>query len=251
MEERLQKILARAGFGSRRACEEIIRQGRVTVNGKPAFLGAKADADRDDIRVDGERIKVSAVNEYIVLYKPRGVLSSLSDAEGRKTLRDIVPVEGHWYPVGRLDYNSEGLMLLTNDGELAHRLTHPRYRHPKTYLVLVDGRPSTQDIARLKKGVVIEGGYKTAPAEVDILDSPPKWLSGGLVSKPKSTWLKVVIREGKKRQIRHMFGVVGHPVLRLIRVGIGPLRLTITRPGQWRRLSEKEIEKLRRSVGLR
>ncbi len=251
MEERVQKILARAGFGSRRACEEIIRQGRVTVNGKTITIGAKADPERDEIRVDGERIKVQETNQYIMLYKPRGVLSSLSDAEGRKTLKDIVPIEGHWYPVGRLDYNSEGLMLLTNDGELAHRLTHPRYRHPKTYLVLVDGRPSTQDLVRLRKGVVIKGGYRTAPAEVSILDSPPKWLASGLVSRPKSAWLKIVIREGKKRQIRQMLGVIGHPVLRLIRVGIGPLKLTITKPGQWRRLSDREVEKLRRSVGLR
>ncbi len=250
MEERLQKILARAGFGSRRACEEIIRQGRVTVNGRVVTLGARADPDRDDIRVDGERIRINSENQYIMLYKPRGVLSSLHDPEGRKTLSDIVPVEGHWYPVGRLDYNSEGLILLTNDGELAHRLTHPRYRHPKTYLVLVEGKPSSQDLAKLRKGVVIEGGYKTAPAEVSILDSPPRWLSSGLISRPKSTWMKIVLREGKKRQIRHMFGVIGHPVLRLIRVGIGPLRLTINRPGEWRRLSDKEIEKLRKSVGL-
>ncbi len=248
--ERLQKILARAGFGSRRACEEIIRQGRVTVNGRKAVLGTKADPETDDIRVDGERIRISREHRYVAFYKPRGVLSALSDPEGRKTIRDLVPLPGHWYPVGRLDFDSEGLMLLTDDGDLAHRLTHPRYQHPKTYLVLVQGVPSSQALERLRSGITIEGGYRTAPARVSLLREPPRGLPPMNVRfKGATSWLKIVLREGRKRQIRHMMAAVGHPVLRLVRIGIGPLKLRDLKPGRWRSLTRSEVEQLRKSVG--
>ncbi len=251
-EERIQKILSRAGFGSRRMCEELIRQGRVTVNGRKVVLGAKADSEKDVIRVDGERVRIAQERRYIVLYKPRGVLSSLSDPEGRKTLRDLVPISGHWYPVGRLDFDSEGLMLLTDDGDLAHKLTHPRYQHQKIYVVLVHGVPSSQSLARLRRGVVIEGGYMTAPARISLLHEPPRGLPPMNVhARGATAWVKVTLHEGRKRQIRHMMAAVGHPVLRLVRIGLGPLPLHGLKPGQWRHLTKAEIRRLKESVSGR
>ena len=166
MEERLQKLMAQAGLGSRRACEVLISAGRVSVNGRTAGLGEKADPQRDRILVDGQPLKLPEVPVYIALYKPRGVLSAVSSPDPRPTVRDLVDLPGHLYPVGRLDVDSEGLILLTSDGELANRLTHPRYGHEKEYRVLVARRPDQEQLETWRRGVVFEDGYRTAPSEV-------------------------------------------------------------------------------------
>ena len=237
MEERLQKILARAGFGSRRACEELIRQGRVTVNGEVALLGQKADPRRDRIAVDGQPVRVKRRHTYIALHKPRGVLSDEGDGTGRlPTVRDLVDLPGHLFPVGRLDLRSEGLILLTDDGELAFRLTHPRFGHEKEYHVLVEGRPTPQTLRKWRRGVVLEG-KRTAPAQVSILRR-----------EKDRTWLRVVLREGRKRQIRRVAAMLGHPVYRLIRVRIGPVLLGNLKPGRWRRLLPDEVAALKRET---
>lgn len=237
MEERLQKILARAGFGSRRACEELIRQDRVAVNGQVAQLGQKADPNRDRITMDGKPVQVKRHRTYVVLHKPRGVLSDEGDGSGRlSTVRDLVSLPGRLFPVGRLDLRSEGLILLTDDGELAHRLTHPRYQHAKEYHVCVHGCPDDQTLNRWRRGVFLDG-RKTAPAGVSILRHERDY-----------TWLRVVLREGRKRQIRRVAAMMGHPVHRLIRMRIGPLRLGDLQPGKWRRLTGAEVEALRSSV---
>ncbi|HHS98398.1 MAG TPA: rRNA pseudouridine synthase [Chloroflexi bacterium] len=234
MEERLQKILARAGFGSRRACEELIRQGRVAVNGEVAQLGQKADPERDRITVDGEPIRLKREYTYIALHKPRGVLSDEGDGTGRlPTVRDLVDLPGHLFPVGRLDLRSEGLILLTDDGDLAFRLTHPRFGHEKEYHVLVDGRPSEETLEKWRRGVLLEG-RRTAPAEVEVMRA-----------ERDRTWLRVVLREGRKRQIRRVAAMLGHPVHRLIRVRVGPVRLGNLPPGRWRRLTPLEVRALK------
>ncbi len=236
-EERLQKILARAGLGSRRACEDFIRAGRVTVNGRVAQLGEKADPGRDDIRLDGQHVQPAEEKVYIALYKPRFVLSATESADGRKTVRDLVAVPQRVFPVGRLDLESEGLMLLTNDGELANRLTHPRYGHEKEYRVLVARRPDARQLEALRRGVVLEDGTRTRPADVRV-----ERFHG------KGAWLRFVLTEGKKRQIREMCRLVGLPIVRLVRVRIGTLRLGGLKPGEWRHLTAEELEALRRGV---
>ena len=236
-EERLQKILARAGLGSRRACEEFIAQGRVTVNGRIAQLGDKADPARDDIRLDGQRVKPAEAPVYIALNKPRFVLSTTESEDGRKTVRDLVPVPQRLFPVGRLDLESEGLMLLTNDGDLANKLMHPRYGHEKEYRVLVARRPDAHQLDALRHGVVLEDGTRTRPAEVRV-----ERMQG------KGAWLRFVLREGKKRQIREMCRRTGLPVVRLIRIRIGPLRLGNLKSGEWRHLTPDEVAQLRRAV---
>lgn len=245
--ERLQKILAAAGYGSRRACEDLIRQGRVTLNGQPAQFGDRADPGRDTVCVDGVPVQVQPAHTYIVVYKPAGVISSLSDERGRRTVRDLVPIPGRLLPVGRLDADSEGLMLLTDDGALVNRVTHPRYQMAKEYHVLVAGRPSEAILSRWRRGVVLpdldarthDGGL-TAPAQVEVLR-----MEEGASSGEGGTWLRVVMHEGRKRQVRRVAGLLGHPVRRLIRVRIGPLRLGTLQPGQWRRLTEREVEALK------
>ncbi len=237
-EERLQKILARAGVGSRRACEDLIRQGRVTVNGERAGLGARADPSRDTIRVDGEPISPGQAEPtpiYIALHKPAGVVSAASAQrqEKRPTVRDLVPVEGRLYPVGRLDADSEGLILLTNDGALTQRLTHPRYGHRKTYHVLVEGQPSPELVARWQQGVALEDG-PTAPVQVRVLRQ-----------EGAQTWLEVVMGQGRKRQIRRTAAALGLRVLRLVRVGLGGLALGDLPPGGWRHLSQAEVRALK------
>src|SRR4030042_4596975 len=162
MEERVQKILAHAGFGSRRACEDLITAGRVTVNGQVAHIGSKADLQEDQIKLDGKLIKPPEAYQYIILYKPRGVLSTVSSPDPRPTVRDLVPVQGTLYPVGRLDVDSEGLILLTNDGELADHLTHPKYHHAKEYRVLVAKHPDNEQLEAFRHGVVLSDGYRTA-----------------------------------------------------------------------------------------
>ncbi|HEY74593.1 MAG TPA: rRNA pseudouridine synthase [Thermoflexia bacterium] len=234
MEERLQKILARAGFGSRRACEELIRQGRVAVNGEVAQLGQKADPERDRITVDGEPIRLKREYTYIALHKPRGVLSDEGDGTGRlPTVRDLVDLPGHLFPVGRLDLRSEGLILLTDDGDLAFRLTHPRFGHEKEYHVLVEGRPSEETLEKWRRGVLLDG-RRTAPARVEVMRA-----------EQDRTWLRVVLREGRKRQIRRVAAMLGHPVHRLIRVRVGPVRLGNLPPGRWRYLTPAEVRALR------
>jgi len=233
MEERLQKILAQAGFGSRRACEELIRQGRVAVNGLVAQLGQKADPDRDRITVDGNVIQVQRRHVYVALHKPRGVLSDEGDEAGRfSTVRDLVPLPGRLFAVGRLDLQSEGLLLLTDDGDLANRLTHPRYEHTKEYHVDVEGQPDEGTLERWRRGVFLDG-RRTVPAEVSVLHS-----------ERDHTWLRVVLREGRKRQVRRVAAMLGHPVRRLVRVRIGPLDLGDLQPGQWRKLTDAEVKAL-------
>lgn len=236
MEERLQKILSRAGFGSRRACEEFIVEGRVKVNGQAATLGQKADSSKDTITLDGKPIPKDETQSYvyIALYKPRNVLSAAEDQDGRTTVRDLIPLPGHLYPVGRLDYDSEGLILMTNDGELTNKLTHPRYGHQKEYRVLVARRPDEEQLSTWRRGVVLEDGDKTAPADVKFLST-----SG------KGAWLQIVMGEGKKRQIREIGKLLGLPVVKIIRLRIGTLRLGNLKPRQWRYLTEDEVAELK------
>lgn len=237
--ERLQKILARAGVASRRRAEELIMAGRVTVDGRPvSALGAKADPAASEIRLDG-RLLPKPGRQYWLLHKPAGVVSTLKDPQGRPKVSDLLPPEaGRVYPVGRLDFGSEGLMLLTNHGELAHRLMHPRFKVPKAYRVWVKGRPGPAVLARLRGGVALADG-PSAPAQVG--------LKGGGAGTSK---LSFIISEGRKRVIRRMCAAVGHPVVRLKRVGLGPLRLGNLPPGAARRLTPKEVEALLKAVGL-
>jgi len=237
MEDRLQKILARAGFGSRRACEKLIRQGRVAVDGQVAQLGQKADPDHDRITLDGKPVRVDRRRTYVALHKPRGVLSDEGDGSGRlPTVRDLVPLPGRLFPVGRLDLRSEGLILLTDDGDLTYRLTHPRFGHEKEYRALVEGEPDEAVLKKWRRGVFLDGRL-TAPAEVT------------LVRREKGdAWLRVVLREGRKRQVRRVAAMLGHPVHRLIRVRIGSLRLGHLKQGQWRRLTSAEVKALRATV---
>ncbi len=231
--ERLQKLMARAGVASRRECEAIIEQGRVTVNGKVATLGMKADPEKDDIRVDGERLRLPQSYDYIMLNKPRNVIADEDVGGNWPRARDLIPLEGHLYPVGRLDVQSEGLMLFTNDGDLAHILTHPRYEHPKTYHVLVEGTPSEKTLAAWRRGIILDG-ERTLPAEVKVVR---KTRDGAL--------LEVVMREGRKRQIRRIAAALGHPALRIERIRLGPLELGNLPRGAWRRLTEEEVAALK------
>jgi 23S rRNA pseudouridine2605 synthase len=240
MEERLQKILARAGYGSRRSCEELISAGRVRVNGQPAGLGDKADPSRDKISVDGKPLVGAETLVYVALYKPRGVISTVSDPELRTAVRDLVPIPGTLYPVGRLDYDSEGLVLMTNDGDLANRLTHPRYEHEKEYRVLVARQPDPEQLNTWRRGVVLEDGFKTAPADVH------KAAKFG-----KGAWLNVILKEGHKRQIREMGKQTGLPVVRIVRVRIGQLRLGTLKPKEWRYLTPEEIAALKNPIPIK
>ena len=241
--ERLQKVLARCGVASRRKAEELIREGRVTVNGQPAQLGQKADAAVDAIKVDGRRIQPPRqAHRYVVVHKPRGCVSTVSDPEDRRTVLELLPprLRAAVKPVGRLDYDSEGLLMLTDDGELAHRVAHPSYGCLKVYEVKVKGRPEEADLQRLRAGMVIEG-RKTAPATVEGFAGPR-----GPRESSANSWWRVAIGEGRTRQIREMFRRVGHPVQRLRRVSIGPLGLGGLGRGQWRELDTAEVEELRR-----
>ena len=240
MEERLQKILARAGLGSRRSCEKLIAEGRVMVNGRLAVLGDKANPEADRIRVNGKPINPPEPKHYIALYKPRGVISSASPQDNRKTVRELVDEPGTLYPVGRLDVESEGLILLTNDGDLTNRLTHPRFGHEKEYQVLVAKRPDEAQLNAWRRGIVLDDGYHTAPAKVRF-------------ARPhgKGAWLNVTLREGKKRQIREMGALTGLPVVRIIRIRIGSLRLGNLKPKQWRYLDSREINQLKNRSQLK
>jgi 23S rRNA pseudouridine2605 synthase len=244
--ERLQKVLAHAGVASRRACEELIRQGRVQVNGRVVTeMGTLVDSTRDEIRVDGRSLSPTESRVYIVLNKPPGYLSTTDDPYGRPTVLDLLAVEARVYPVGRLDVDSEGLLLLTNDGTLTQLLTHPRYAHEKEYWVLVDGRPDEQALRHLRRGVEIEG-EKLQADEVAVLRGPHRRREPVV----DGIWLKIVLHQGSKRQVRRMCAVIGHPVQRLIRVRFGPLRLGRLESGQWRHLSHNEVMALRKATKL-
>jgi len=231
--ERVQKILAAAGYGSRRACEKYIQAGRVSVNGEIVTLGAKADPAKDKVTLDDNPV-VSEKQVYVILNKPRGVVSSLNPQGDRKTVRDLVSMEGRLYPVGRLDADSEGLVLLTNDGEMTNRLTHPKYGHSKEYEVLVNGYPKEEQLKTWQRGVVLDGEW-TSSAKVKLIR---KGASG--------TWLNVIMREGKKRQIRRTAQAVGLHVKKLVRTRMGPLRLGDLKMGEWRVLNHAEVEALKR-----
>lgn len=239
MHERLQKILAQSGYGSRRACEDFITAGRVRVNGQLASLGQKADPAIDKITVDGKPIAAAESLTYIALYKPRNVLSTVERERGddRQTVRDLIDVPEHVYPVGRLDFESEGLVLMTNDGDLANRLTHPRYGHSKEYRVLLATRPDKAQLEAWHHGVVLEDGYKTAPAEVFVEKT-----------QGKGTWVRVIMGEGRKRQIRETCKQIGLPIVSIVRIRIGTLELGSIKPRQWRYLTTKEIEDLKKPV---
>lgn len=242
MSERLQKILAQAGYGSRRACEDFITARRVRVNGKLAELGQKADAAVDKITVDGKAISAAESMIYIALYKPRNVLSTVESEPGddRKTVRDLIELPGHIFPVGRLDYESEGLVLMTNDGDLTNRLTHPRFGHTKEYKVLLASRPDSDQLEAWKRGVVLEDEFKTAPADV-------RYETG----QGKGAWVHVVMGEGRKRQIREICKQLGLPIVRILRIRIGTLRLGTLKQRQWRYLATKEVEELKRPMKTR
>lgn len=249
-EERLQKILARAGIASRRKAEELIQEGAVTVNGKVAELGEKADPARDAIKVHGKRIQPQEGHKYLLLNKPKGVMSTVSDPEGRPTVMDFVPppLRKALVPVGRLDFHTEGLILLTDDGDFAQRIAHPRYGSTKTYEVKVKGTPREPDLDRLRAGVFVEG-RRTAPAEITARN-PHRPVGTRRRGEPESenSWWIVKLSEGRTRQIREMFFQIGHPVQKLRRVAIGPLKAPELEPGALRELSEKEVEKLLKSA---
>ncbi len=229
--ERLQKILSQAGVASRRASEALMREGRVTVNGDTVReLGTKADPSRDDIRVDGRRIKIAERRRYLLLNKPRGFVTTRSDPQRRPTVIDLLAgVREYVYPVGRLDFDSEGLLLLTNDGDLAARLTHPRHGVARVYDVRVLGDVDRHDVERLAKGVTIDG-RRTGPAEVARLGP---------------SHLTITVREGRNRQVRKMCDAIGHPVTSLRRIAIGPITDPHLKPGRWRDLTAAEVERLR------
>jgi 23S rRNA pseudouridine2605 synthase len=242
--QRLQKILSAAGVASRRLSEELILQGRVSVNGETVReLGTKADPDRDEIKVDGRRIRTTQRRRYVLMNKPRGYITTRSDPQGRPTVMDLLKaVKEYVYPVGRLDYDSEGLLLLTNDGELAARLTHPRHEVEKVYEARVRGVPDAHALDRIARGVTVEG-RRTAPARVRA--SEPIVRTGG-----EQTIVELTIHEGRYRQVRQMFDAVGHPVVRLKRVRIGPIEDPQMPPGHWRELTPREITRLQRAAGL-
>jgi 23S rRNA pseudouridine2605 synthase len=229
--ERLQKVLARSGYGSRRSCEALIKAGRVTINGQMAELGASANPEIDRICVDGNQIKPAERKIYIMLNKPAGVLSSLRSQGSKPTVQDLVKSEERLYPVGRLDLKSEGLLLLTNDGELTNHLTHPRYEHEKEYRVLLNRRPDKSQLDAWRRGVLLPDGSKALPTQC--------WLEND-----QTAWLRVVMRQGRKRQIRETARVLGLFVRKLIRVRIGALKLGELKPGQYREISMAEIQRL-------
>ncbi len=247
--ERLQKYLAHAGVASRRHAEELIRSGAVTVNGQVAReMSARVDPERDEVRLDGRLVRPSAEHLYALLNKPADTVTTVTDTHGRRTVLDLLPQEwraARLYPVGRLDRDTEGLLLLTNDGELALRLTHPRYALSKEYRALVAGRPSAHAIARLQRGILLAGEARpTAPARV--------WIERAAEG---TTWMGIELHEGRNRQVRRMFEAVGHRALELRRVRVGPLTLggappAGLAPGASRLLTASEVAALRRAVGL-
>lgn len=230
MEERLQKIIARAGVASRRQAEELLRAGEVKVNGRVVTtLGTKADPTRDEIRVSGRLISADAPRIYLLLHKPAGYVTTTHDPEGRPTVLDLIPkLKDRVFPVGRLDWDTSGLLLLTNDGELTHFLTHPSSQVPRTYQAKVEGIPDPAALQKLARGIMLEG-RPTLPAKVRLLRKGPK-----------HAWLEITLTEGRNRQVRRMCEKIGHPVRKLHRVAMGPLTLGELPPGRFRSLHEKE-----------
>jgi 23S rRNA pseudouridine2605 synthase len=231
--ERLQKVLARAGLGSRRTCEDLIAAGRVTVNGDRARLGRRVDAENDEVAVDGTPIGVKAGLVYYLLNKPTGVVTTADDPQGRPTVTALVPDEPRVFPVGRLDMDTEGLLLLTNDGGLTHRLTHPSFGVDKEYVAQVEGEPSRRAVRQLREGIELDDGA-TAPAQAALVGP-------GVI--------RLTIHEGRNRQVRRMCEAIGHPVNRLIRTRIGPLADRKLKPGAWRELTTDEVRALERAAG--
>lgn len=234
----MQKALATAGIGSRRACDALIAEGRVLVNGAVAAPGARIDPDRDEVRVDGSRVSVSQRLTYLALNKPIGVVTAMRDADGRQTVGGLMPAELRVNHVGRLDADTEGLLLLMSDGDLAHRLTHPSYRVPKRYLAEVTGRVSPADLRALRRGVELDDG----PASADVARVVQQ--AGG------RALVEVTVHEGRNRVVRRMLAAAGHPVQRLVRLAVGPILLGELRSGRWRHLQRQEVESLQRLVDL-
>jgi 23S rRNA pseudouridine2605 synthase len=233
MEQRLQKIIAEMGIASRRKAEELIEEGRVKVNGKVAVIGMKADPMRDHIKVDGKLLVTPERKVYFIFYKPRGVVTSLSDPEGRPTVNDFLRgIKERVFPVGRLDYDSEGMLILTNDGDFAHAIMHPSKKIPKTYLVKVKGMLQEEEMDKLRKGIRLDRTM-SAPAVVKRLRKTEQ-----------NSWIEMTIYEGKKRQIRRMLERVGHPVLRLMRVRIDGLEMGDLKPGMLRRITPEEMNRI-------
>jgi 23S rRNA pseudouridine2605 synthase len=237
MEQRLQKIIAEMGIASRRRAEELIAEGRVTVNGKVAVVGMKADPARDHIKVDGKLLFRPEKKVYYIFHKPRGVVTSLSDPEGRPTVTDFLRgIRERVFPVGRLDYDSEGMLILTNDGDFAHGILHPSKKIPKTYVVKIKGVLEEEEINKLRTGIRLDRTV-TAPAKVKRLRKTEQ-----------NSWIEMTIYEGKKRQIRRMLERVGHPVMRLMRVRIGGLEMGALKPGTYRKIMPEEMDSLKREV---
>lgn len=239
MLERLQKIIAHAGVASRRAAESMIREGRVTVNGRVVTeLGTRADPRHDHVKVDGKLLTGAEPHRYILLYKPREVASTVNDPEGRPTVIDLVKgVRERIYPVGRLDYQSEGLLLLTNDGKLAYEVTHPKHGSVKTYHVKVRGVADERLVGKLERGITIDG-KRTVPCEIRRMKTTGRGEEAG------NSWYEVKLREGRNQQIRKMFKAIGHPVMKLRRVAIGPIADPSLEPGEWRELTKNEVRML-------
>jgi 23S rRNA pseudouridine2605 synthase len=238
-QERLQKIIAHAGFASRREAETMIREGRVTVNGRVVTeLGSKADPGHDHVKVDGKLITRAETHRYILLYKPKEVMTTVEDPQGRRTVIDLVRgIKERIYPVGRLDYHSEGLVLLTNDGDLAFKVSHPTSGSIKTYHVKVRGVPDERMIDKLRRGITLEG-KRTLPCDIDRVSTTGKTDAEG------NSWFAVKLREGRTQQIRKMFQAIGHPVSKLRRVAIGPISDPKLTPGVWRELTRQEVKLL-------
>ncbi|MGB9699705.1 MAG: pseudouridine synthase [Thermodesulfobacteriota bacterium] len=234
---RISKILAEAGIASRRKAEELIREGRVTVNGRVAQIGDKADPAKDHIKVDGRRVSPPTNKVYIILYKPKGVVTSTDDPEGRTTVLDLIkPLKTRLFPIGRLDFDAEGVLLLTNDGELAHCLTHPSFQVPRKYLVKIKGQPPEEEIEKLRQGIKLADGH-TAPC----LIFPVKKTKENL-------WVEMTLYEGRNRQIKRMWEKIGYQVLKLKRIAFAGLSLGKMRPGEYRFLSPRELQKLQKII---
>ncbi len=237
MEERLQKILARAGFASRRGAEQLMLEGRVTVNGEYVReLGTKADLAKDDVRVDGVRVKAPQALVYLVLNKPRGVVTTRKDPAGRPTVMDLVPQVAGLFPVGRLDVTTEGLILLTNDGAFAERVSHPRYEVPRVYHAKVHRVPGPETLERLKSGVRVEGDFMAVDR-------------ARVIEADNNAWVEVALHEGKQHEVKRLLEAVGHPVSKLRRVSFGPVTAKGLEPGQFRQLTPEEVAGLLRGEG--
>jgi 23S rRNA pseudouridine2605 synthase len=236
--ERLQRSLARAGFGSRRACEELIAAGRAQINGRKATLGDRVDPSSDEVRVDGAKVNIDPELRTFALHKPRDVTTTMRDPHAERDLTRFLPKGVHVFPVGRLDRDTEGLLILTNDGALAHRLTHPRYAIEKEYLAEVDRPPSNRQLSRLRRGVELDDGIARA---VDARSAGGARGRGGV---------RLVMVEGRKREVRRMLDAIGLPVRRLVRVRVGPIRLGRLRPGDVEELAPEDVRALYRVAGL-